>query len=50
MSFVVGADLYDRFMGRYSVPLAPLFADFASVCAVDPSDPFVVAAASVTPT
>lgn len=79
MSFVVGADLYDRFMGRYSVPLAPLFADFAgvgnfagdargqrsldvgcgpgalttelvrrlgpaSVCAVDPSDPFVVAA------
>ena len=44
MSFVVGADLYDRFMGRYSVPLAPLFADFASICAVDPSDPFVVAA------
>jgi SAM-dependent methyltransferase len=31
MSFVVGADRYDRFMGRYSAPLAPLFADLASV-------------------
>ena len=31
MSFNVGADAYDRFMGRYSVPLAPLFADFAGV-------------------
>ena len=31
MSFAVGADLYDRFMGRYSVPLAPGFADLASV-------------------
>jgi SAM-dependent methyltransferase len=31
MSFSVGADAYDRFMGRYSVPLAPLFADVAAV-------------------
>jgi SAM-dependent methyltransferase len=31
MSFDVAADAYDRFMGRYSVPLAPTFADFASV-------------------
>lgn len=31
MSFAVGADAYDRFMGRYSVPLAPLLADFAGV-------------------
>ncbi|MEP7203045.1 MAG: class I SAM-dependent methyltransferase [Ilumatobacteraceae bacterium] len=31
MSFNVAADSYDRFMGRYSVPLAPQFADFASV-------------------
>jgi ubiquinone/menaquinone biosynthesis C-methylase UbiE len=31
MSFVVAADSYDRFMGRYSVPLAPQFADFAGV-------------------
>ena len=31
MSFVVAADAYDRFMGRYSVPLAPLLADFAGV-------------------
>jgi SAM-dependent methyltransferase len=31
VSFVVGADAYDRFMGRYSVPLAPSLADFASV-------------------
>jgi SAM-dependent methyltransferase len=33
MSFAVGADQYDRFMGRYSVPLAPAFADFAGVVA-----------------
>jgi SAM-dependent methyltransferase len=31
MSFVVAADSYDRFMGRYSTVLAPLFADFAGV-------------------
>jgi len=31
MSFDVAADAYDRFMGRYSVPLAPLLADLASV-------------------
>ena len=31
MSFFSGADLYDRFMGRYSTPLAPVFADFAGV-------------------
>jgi SAM-dependent methyltransferase len=31
VSFAVGADLYDRFMGRYSGPLAPRFADLASV-------------------
>jgi SAM-dependent methyltransferase len=31
MSFVVAADAYDRFMGRYSAPLAPSFADFAMV-------------------
>jgi SAM-dependent methyltransferase len=29
VSFAVAADAYDRFMGRYSVPLAPRFADFA---------------------
>ena len=33
MSFVVGADAYDRFMGRYSAPLAPQLADFAGVTA-----------------
>ena len=33
VSFDVPADAYDRFMGRYSVPLAPLFADFAAVAA-----------------
>jgi SAM-dependent methyltransferase len=33
MSFSVGADEYDRFMGRYSIPLAPRFADFAGVAA-----------------
>jgi len=31
MSFAAGPKAYDRFMGRYSTPLAPLFADFASV-------------------
>jgi SAM-dependent methyltransferase len=31
VSFAVGADAYDRFMGRYSSPLAPLFADLATV-------------------
>lgn len=31
MSFAVPAAAYDGFMGRYSVPLAPLFADFAGV-------------------
>ena len=73
MSFAVAADAYDRFMGRYSAPLAPRFADFAgvergqraldigcgpgaltgelvarlgaeAVAAVDPSEPFVIAA------
>src|SRR5262245_20339669 len=29
MSFDVAADAYDRFMGRYSVPPAPLLADLA---------------------
>ena len=33
MSFTVAADAYDRFMGRYSVPLAPQLADFAGVAA-----------------
>jgi SAM-dependent methyltransferase len=33
MSFTVAADAYDRFMGRYSSPLAPQFADFAAVTA-----------------
>jgi SAM-dependent methyltransferase len=31
VSFNVGADAYDRFMGRYSTLLAPAFADFAKV-------------------
>ena len=31
MSFAVAADAYDKFMGRYSVPLAPPFADFAGI-------------------
>lgn len=31
MSFAVTAEAYDRFMGRYSTPLAPVFADFADV-------------------
>jgi SAM-dependent methyltransferase len=73
VTFAVAADAYDRFMGRYSVPLAPTLADFASVSAgqraldvgcgpgalttelarrlgpeavsaVDPSEPFAVAA------
>jgi len=33
MSFDVAAEAYDRFMGRYSRPLAPLLADFAGVAA-----------------
>ncbi len=32
-SFNVGADAYDQFMGRYSVPLAPRFVEFAGVAA-----------------
>jgi SAM-dependent methyltransferase len=31
VSFSVGADAYDRFMGRYSVPLAPQLVEFAAV-------------------
>ncbi len=31
MSFAVPADAYDRFMGRYSRPLAPRLTDFAGV-------------------
>jgi len=31
MTFNVGADAYDRFMGRYSAPLAPQLADFARI-------------------
>ena len=31
MTFTVGADAYDRFMGRYSQPLAPLLVNFARV-------------------
>jgi SAM-dependent methyltransferase len=33
VSFSVGAEQYDQFMGRYSGPLAPRFADFADVTA-----------------
>jgi SAM-dependent methyltransferase len=33
VSFTAGADAYDRFMGRYSVPLAPQLAEFATVTA-----------------
>jgi SAM-dependent methyltransferase len=33
MAFDVAADAYDRFMGRYSVPLAPQLADLAGVAA-----------------
>lgn len=31
MSFAVGADAYDRFMGRYSVLLSPQLADLAAI-------------------
>src|SRR5690242_14711109 len=31
VSFSVGAEQYDQFMGRYSGPLAPRFADFAGI-------------------
>jgi hypothetical protein len=31
VSFLGAADAYDRFMGRYSVLLAPQLADFARV-------------------
>ena len=31
MTFAVAADSYDRFMGRYSAPLAPLVADYGGV-------------------
>jgi len=33
VSFVVAADSYDRFMGRYSLPLAPQLADLAGIAA-----------------
>jgi ubiquinone/menaquinone biosynthesis C-methylase UbiE len=33
VTFAVAADAYDRFMGRYSIPLAPRLADFAGVTA-----------------
>ena len=33
MMFAVSGDDYDRFMGRYSAPLAPLFAEFGGVAA-----------------
>jgi SAM-dependent methyltransferase len=33
MSFAVAAEAYDRFMGRYSVPLAPQLADLAGIAA-----------------
>jgi SAM-dependent methyltransferase len=33
VTFAVAADAYDRFMGRYSVPLAPPLADLAGVAA-----------------
>jgi SAM-dependent methyltransferase len=33
MSFDVAPDAYDRFIGRYSAPLAPKLADFAGVAA-----------------
>ena len=78
MTFTVGAEAYDQFMGRYSMPLAPEFADFTgiapgqraidvgcgpgalttelvrrlgadAVSAVDPSGPFVAAAAERHP-
>ena len=31
MAFAAGAAKYDRFMGRYSIRLAPLFAEFAGI-------------------
>lgn len=31
MRFAVSPDAYDRFMGRYSIPLAPVFANFVGV-------------------
>ncbi len=31
MSFAAGPEAYDRFMGRYSAPLAPKLADFADI-------------------
>ena len=31
VTFHVAADAYDRFMGRYSIPLAPVLADFAGI-------------------
>jgi SAM-dependent methyltransferase len=31
MLFAVSGDAYDRFMGRYSIPLALVFADFAGI-------------------
>jgi SAM-dependent methyltransferase len=31
VSFSAGAEEYDRFMGRYSAPLAPRFAEFAEI-------------------
>lgn len=82
MSFDVAADAYGRYMGRFSEPLAPVFAEFAgvpvggrpgmtavdvgcgpgaltavlvealgeaSVAAIDPSEPFVAAAAARFP-
>jgi SAM-dependent methyltransferase len=78
VTFVVPAKAYDRFMGRYSAPLAPQLADLAgitrgqraldvgcgpgaltselvarlgaeAVSAVDPSEPFVAAAAERHP-
>ncbi len=33
MSFAVAASAYDRFMGRYSIPLAAEFCDFADIAA-----------------
>jgi ubiquinone/menaquinone biosynthesis C-methylase UbiE len=31
--FTVAADAYDRYMGRYSIPLAPAFCDFSQIAA-----------------
>ena len=31
MAFDVSGDAYDRFMGRYSRELAPMFADFGGI-------------------